>query len=42
MQRKGAVMARFSGNVEILELDEPNRASLIAHRSATGSVADAV
>lgn len=35
MQRKGDLMARFSGNVEILELDEPNRA-------AAGSVADAV
>ena len=38
----GAVKARFSGNVEILELDEPNRAKLKAHGSATGSVADAV
>jgi carbon monoxide dehydrogenase subunit G len=28
--------------VEILELDEPNRAKLKAHGSATGSVADAV
>lgn len=38
----GAVKARFSGEVEILELDEPNRAKLKAHGSATGSVADAV
>ena len=35
MQREGAVMARFTGDVEILELDEANRA-------AAGSVADAV
>jgi carbon monoxide dehydrogenase subunit G len=38
----GSVKARFSGEVEILELDEPNRAKLKAHGSATGSVADAV
>jgi len=38
----GAVKARFSGEVEILELDEPNHAKLKAHGSATGSVADAV
>ena len=38
----GAVKARFSGEVEILELEEPNRAKLKAHGSATGSVADAV
>jgi carbon monoxide dehydrogenase subunit G len=38
----GAIKARFSGEVEILELDEPNRAKLKAHGSATGSVADAV
>jgi carbon monoxide dehydrogenase subunit G len=37
----GSVKARFSGEVEILELDEPNRAKLKAHGSATGSVADA-
>jgi len=36
----GAVKARFSGEVEILELDEPNYAKLKAHGSATGSVAD--
>lgn len=38
----GAVKARFSGEVEVLELDEPNRAKLKAHGSATGGVADAV
>jgi carbon monoxide dehydrogenase subunit G len=38
----GSVKARFSGDVEILELDEPNRAKLKAHGTATGSVADAV
>ena len=37
----GSVKARFSGDVDILELDEPNRAKLKAHGSATGSVADA-
>jgi carbon monoxide dehydrogenase subunit G len=38
----GAVKARFSGDVEVLELDEPNYARLKAHGSATGSVADAI
>jgi len=38
----GAVKARFTGEVEILELDEPNHAKLKAHGSATGSVADAI
>jgi len=38
----GAVKARFSGEVEILELNEPNHARLKAHGSATGSVADAI
>ena len=38
----GSVKARFSGDVDILELDEPNRAKLKAHGSATGSVADAI
>ena len=38
----GAVKARFTGDVEILQLDEPNYAKLKAHGSATGSVADAV
>ena len=38
----GAVKARFSGEVEILELDEPNHAKLKAHGTASGSVADAI
>ncbi|HLF73092.1 MAG TPA: carbon monoxide dehydrogenase subunit G [Anaerolineales bacterium] len=38
----GAVKARFSGEVEVLELDEPHYAKLKAHGSATGSVADAI
>jgi carbon monoxide dehydrogenase subunit G len=38
----GAVKARFSGEVEIMELEEPNYAKLKAHGSASGSVADAV
>ncbi|HXF83889.1 MAG TPA: carbon monoxide dehydrogenase subunit G [Anaerolineales bacterium] len=38
----GAVKARFTGEVEVLELDEPNYAKLKAHGSASGSVADAV
>jgi carbon monoxide dehydrogenase subunit G len=38
----GAVKARFSGEVDILELDEPSRAKLKAHGSASGSVADAI
>src|SRR5687768_5752161 len=38
----GTVKARFSGDVEILELEEPSYAKLKAHGSATGSVADAV
>lgn len=38
----GSVKARFSGEVEILELDEPNRAKLKAHGTATGSAADAL
>jgi len=38
----GSVKARFSGDVNILELDEPNRAKLKAHGTATGSAADAV
>jgi len=37
----GAVKARFSGEVDVLELEEPNRAKLKAHGSASGSVADA-
>lgn len=38
----GSVKARFSGDVEIVELDEPNRARLKAHGTATGSAADAL
>jgi uncharacterized protein len=38
----GGVKARFHGEVEVLELDEPNRAKLRAHGTATGSAADAV
>jgi len=38
----GAVKARFSGDVEVTELNEPNSAKIKAHGSATGSVADAV
>jgi uncharacterized protein len=38
----GAVKARFNGDVEVVELDEPNRAKLRAHGTATGSAADAV
>ena len=38
----GSVKARFSGEVEVLELDEPDFAKLKAHGSASGSVADAV
>ena len=35
----GSVKARFSGEVDVLELDEPNRAKLKAHGTATGSAA---
>ncbi len=38
----GSVKARFSGDVDILELEEPNRAKLKAHGTATGSAADAL
>lgn len=38
----GSVKARFSGEVEILELNEPDHAKLKARGSATGSVADAI
>jgi len=38
----GSVKARFSGTVEVLELEEPDRAKLKAHGTATSSVADAV
>jgi len=38
----GTVKARFNGEVEILELDEPNYAKLKAHGNATGSAADVI
>jgi len=38
----GSVKARFSGEVDILELDEPNHVKLKAHGTATGSAADAI
>lgn len=38
----GGVKARFNGEVDVLELDEPNRAKLKAHGTAAGSAADAV
>jgi carbon monoxide dehydrogenase subunit G len=38
----GAVKARFIGEIEILELEEPNRAKLKAHGTASGSAADAI
>jgi len=38
----GAVKARFTGDVDVLELDEPNHAKLKAHGTASGSAADAV
>lgn len=38
----GSVKARFSGEVDILELDAPNRAKLKAHGTTTGSAADAL
>ena len=37
----GSVKARFSGEVDVIELEEPNYAKLKAHGSASGSVADA-
>jgi len=37
----GSVKARFTGEVEILELEEPERAKLRAHGDSGGSVADA-
>jgi carbon monoxide dehydrogenase subunit G len=37
----GSVKARFNGEVEITDLDEPNYAKLKAHGSASGSAADA-
>ena len=38
----GAVKARFSGEVEVMELEEPDYAKIKAHGSASGSVADAI
>jgi uncharacterized protein len=38
----GGVKARFNGDVDLLELDEPNRARLKAHGTATGTAADLV
>ena len=38
----GGVKARFNGEVNILELDEPNHAKLKAHGTATGTAADVV
>lgn len=38
----GSVKAKFNGEVDILELEEPNFAKLKAHGTATGSAADAV
>lgn len=36
----GGVKARFNGTVDVLELDEPNRAKLKAHGTSAGTVAD--
>lgn len=38
----GSVKAKFNGEVEILELNEPDYAKLKAHGVATGSAADVV
>ncbi len=38
----GGVKARFNGEVNVLELDEPNHARLKAHGTATGTAADLV
>jgi carbon monoxide dehydrogenase subunit G len=38
----GSVKARFNGEVEIIELVEPDHARLKAHGVATGSVADVI
>jgi uncharacterized protein len=38
----GTVKARFTGDVEWLELDAPNRAKLKGHGTASGSAADVV
>jgi uncharacterized protein len=36
----GGVKARFNGDVDVLELNEPNHAKLKAHGTATGTAAD--
>jgi carbon monoxide dehydrogenase subunit G len=38
----GTVKARFTGDVEWLELEAPNRAKMKAHGTASGSAADVV
>ena len=38
----GGVKARFNGDVEVLGPDEPDRAKLRAHGTATGRAAEAV
>jgi carbon monoxide dehydrogenase subunit G len=38
----GGVKARFNGEVEVFELDEPNHAKLKAHGITAGSAADAL
>lgn len=38
----GSVKAKFNGDVEIIELNEPDHAKLKAHGVATGSAADVI
>jgi carbon monoxide dehydrogenase subunit G len=38
----GGVKARFNGDIEILELDEPDYAKIKGHGTATGSAADVI
>jgi uncharacterized protein len=38
----GGVKARFNGEVDVLEMQEPDRAKLKAHGTASGTVADVV
>ncbi len=38
----GSVKAKFTGDVEWLELDAPNRAKMKAHGAAPGSAADVI
>jgi carbon monoxide dehydrogenase subunit G len=38
----GSVKAKFNGEVEIIELNEPDHAKLKAHGVATGSAADVI